>query len=283
MNAREKQSFYQLIREHSHTRGSSLAALRVLRAYKSALDRLRCAPADFAALFAETNDLIRGTEPRIVPLVHLIENLEAELAPYLAQPLGELKSRVAAGIDRQIALLEGQIDAVIRKGAALIADDDFIIAHSPSIEVRGIFAQAHDELQRRFRVLVVEQHFVRIRQIIETLTQAGIDHIIIPECNLSHYMTQARRLFLGAISVTSDRKVVTTEGSANIASLCHHHGIPIYLFACGLKFAHQAADQQAIPHQQRQCTQGGLCYQVTYHSHDMVDLGLVDHLITDRA
>jgi len=283
MNALEKQSLYQLIRDHSHTRGSSLAAIRVLQAYKAALSRLRCAPTDFAALFAETNDLIRGTEPRIVPLLHLIENLEAEVKPQLTRPWSELKSIVTASIDRQIARLEGQIDAVIRKGTALIADDDFIIAHSPSIEVRGIFAKAHDEYRRRFRVLVVEQRFVRIRKLIETLSKAGIDHIIIPEYNLSHYMTQARRLFLGAISVTSDRKVVTTEGAANIASLCHHHGIPIYLFACSLKFAHKASDQQAIPHQQRQCTQGGLCYQVTYYSHDMVDLALVDHLITDRA
>jgi len=132
-------------------------------------------------------------------------------------------------------------------------------------------------------LLVVEQQFLRIRQLIETLAQEGIDHLVIPEYNLSHYMGQAHKLFLGALSVTSDRKVVTTEGSANIASLCRHHGIPIYLFACSLKFAHQAAAQQAIPRRQRQCTQGGVCYQVTSFSHDMVDLALVDHLVTDES
>jgi translation initiation factor 2B subunit (eIF-2B alpha/beta/delta family) len=95
-------------------------------------------------------------------------------------------------------------------------------------------------------------------------------------------MGRVNKLFLGAISVTNDRKVITTAGSANIASLCRHHRIPIYLFTCSLKFTHQVSEEQHIPNKQHKVSHNGVSYPVTSFSHDIVDLTLIDHVITEK-
>ncbi|MGD9211787.1 MAG: hypothetical protein PVI90_13470, partial [Desulfobacteraceae bacterium] len=223
MNSAEKESLFQLLRDQSHTRGSSIATLSALSAYRTALGRLTSNTETFPKLFNEINELILQTEPRIIPLIHLVEQLQVRVQPYLKLPFEELKKMTLKNIDDLIALFENQIESVIQKGVEVICQGDFIITHSPSFEVEGILRKAYTDQNLTFRVLVVEQDFVRIRNLIKNLDQIGIDHIVIPEYSLSHYMGRVNKLFLGAISVTNDRKVITTAGSANIASLCRHH------------------------------------------------------------
>lgn len=47
---------------------------------------------------------------------------------------------------------------------------------------------------------------------------------------------QGNKVFMGALSITEDMKVISAIGSANIVSLCHLSNLPVYLFANTLKF-----------------------------------------------
>jgi translation initiation factor eIF-2B subunit alpha len=281
MNSTERESLYQLIRDHSHTRGSSMATISALSAYRTALARLTSSTDAFPELFREINALIMQTEPRIISLIHLVEQLEERVLTHLNQPFEALKGLILKGIDDLITLFEAQIEGVIQKGVRVISQGDFIITHSPSYEVEEILKRAYTDQKRTFRVLVVEQDFIRIRNLIKCLHQTGIDHVVIPEYNLSHYMGQVNKLFLGAISISSDKKMVATAGSANIAGLCRHYRIPIYLFICSLKFSHQVAEKQFVPSEHRQVTRDGVSYPVTSYSHDIVDMTLINHIITE--
>jgi translation initiation factor 2B subunit (eIF-2B alpha/beta/delta family) len=85
-------------------------------------------------------------------------------------------------------------------------------------------------------VIVLKQDLAKTRRLIKSLSAADIDMEIIPEYSLSHYIEQGSKVFMGALSITKDLKVVSAVGSANIVSLCHLNNLPIYLFANTLKF-----------------------------------------------
>jgi len=283
MKSNELESLYQLFRDHETVMGTSRTTTVALQSIHDSIQRLRCLPDDFENLVLELAEVIKNTQPKIIPLVHLIEAFEAEMRPHFGKPLNEAKACALAILDQKRALYKSVVERLVDHGRRLIEDGDVIIAHSPSLVVRNALTSAHTDLQRKFRVIVLEQHFIRIKQLIRDLAAGGIEHMVIPEYNLSHFMEIANKLFLGAISVTPDRKVVTTVGSANIAGLCHLNGIPVYLLINSLKFAHQSVAGQKIFKADQKQDKENLIYTQTTFSHDMVDFDLIDHVITEEG
>jgi translation initiation factor 2B subunit (eIF-2B alpha/beta/delta family) len=283
MKAVELDSLYKLFRNHEVVMGTSQTTILALQSFRDSIQRLRCPPQAFENLVLELDSVIKNTQPKIIPLVHLIEAFEAEMRPHFGKPLDQAKACALSILDAKLALFQSFIDRVVDHGRRLIEDGDVIIAHSPSLVVRNALVSAHIDLQRRFRVIVLEQQFIRIKQLIRDLSANGVQHLVIPEYNLSHFLNEAKRLFLGATSVTSDRKVITTVGSANITGLCHLNGIPVYLLVYSLKFAHKSIAEQKIYKIDEKQSQENLTYMHTTFSHDVVDFALIDHVITEEG
>jgi translation initiation factor eIF-2B subunit alpha len=283
MKPMELESLYQLFRDHEEVMGASRTTIVALQSFRDSIQRLRCSPPVFENLVLELDEVIKNTEPRIIPLVHLVEAFEREMRPYFGKPLNEAKSHALAILDQKLALFNSSNERLIDYGRHLIKDGDVIIAHSPSLPIRHALASAHTDLHRQFRVIVLEQHFIRIKQLIRDLAVSGIDHLVIPEYNLSHFLDTANKVFLGATSVTPDRKVISTVGSANIVGLCHLNGIPIYLLVNSLKFAHQSVAGQKIHKEDQKQSKENLIYTQTTFSHDIVDFDLIDHVITEEG
>jgi translation initiation factor eIF-2B subunit alpha len=283
MKPMELESLYQLFRDHEAVMGTSRTTVVALQSLRDSIQRLRCPPHDFENLLLELGSVIKNTQPKIIPLVHLIEAFETEMRPHFGKPLSEAKACALAILDQKLALFNFSNDQLVDFGRRLIKDGDVIIAHSPSLAVRGALVSARTDLHRQFRVIVLEQHFIRIRQLIRDLAANGIEHLVIPEYNLSHFLNTASKLLLGAISVTADRKVIATIGSANIVGLCHLNGIPVYLLVNSLKFAHKGAAGQKIYKSDRQQSRESLTYMQTTFSHDLVDFNLIDHVITEEG
>jgi translation initiation factor eIF-2B subunit alpha len=279
----ELESLYQLFRDHEEVMGTSRTTIVALQSIRDSIQRLRCPPHALENLVLELDDVIKNTQPKIIPLVHLIEAFESEMRPHFGKPLDAAKACALAILDQKLALFQSAIERLVDHGRRLIEDGDVIIAHSPSLVIRNALTSAHTDLQRKFRVIVLEQHFIRIKQLIRDLAASGVEHMVIPEYNLSHFMEIANKLFLGATSVTPDRKVITTVGSANIAGLCHLNGIPVYLLINSLKFAHQSVAGQKIFKADQKQDKENLIYTQTTFSHDMVDFDLIDHVITEEG
>ena len=283
MKSMELGSLYQLFRDHEEVMGTSRTTIVALQSFCDSIQKLRCPPQAFENLVLELDAVIKNTEPKIIPLVHLVEGFEAEMKPHFAKPLNEAKACALAILKQKLALFNSAVERLVDHGRRLIADGDVVIAHTPSLAVRNALVSAHADLHRQFRVIVLEQHFIRIRQLIRDLAAAGIEHLVIPEYNLSHFMDTAKKLLLGATSVTPDRKVIATIGSANIAGLCHLNGIPVYLLVNSLKFAHQSVTGQKIHKTDQMQSKENLKYTQITFSHDIVDFDLIDHVITEEG
>jgi len=138
-------------------------------------------------------------------------------------------------------------------------------------------------LRKKFQILILKQDFIKTKWLISDFSKAGLDHIVVPEYNLSQYLETANKLFIGAMSVTPDKKVIAAVGTAGIVSLCHLNKIPVYLLINSLKFAHQIFLKQNIHKKEEIKQEDDLTYRLTTYSHDKIDLNLIDHLITEAG
>lgn len=137
------------------------------------------------------------------------------------------------------------------------------------------------DMEKNINVIVLQQDLAKTKRMIGQLRQSDVPLQAVPEHSLSHYIGQADKMFCAALSVTADRKVVAPVGTANITSLCHFHKIPVYLFANTLKFAHGVADDQRIHRETVRQDKDAQAYELVTYSHDVVDLNMVDCLVTE--
>jgi translation initiation factor eIF-2B subunit alpha len=274
-------TLYQLVREYMDVMGASRTTLAALKSYIDSVRRLRCTAADFKRLLLELNDVIKNTEPKVIPLVHLIEDFEFEMEPHFGAELEAAKSDAIDILGRKLKQFEAQTEKLTRNCVQSIEQDDFIIAHSPTAYIQQAFVRAHRDEERMFRVLVLKQDFLRTRQLVSALEEHQVEHLVIPEYNLSHYLGAVNKLFIGAVSVSADQKAVTAIGTANVVGLCHVHKIPVHLFVEAIKFAHGPIMTQRIYREEHDKVESDFTFRMTTFSHDIVDLKMVDHVITE--
>lgn len=275
------QALHDLIREYLQTIGASRTTIEVLRSYIHAVSRLECAPERYGALVEALNAALCRTEPIVAPLVHLIDAFEAEIKPYLSGPMDLAKEKTVDILTRALERFEADTARLTEHCMACIEPGDFIAVHGSTAYIREALIRAHTELARSFSVLVLKQNFPRTRELVRALEQHHIPHVLIPEYNLSHYLGSLSKLIIGAVSVTTDNKAVTGIGTANVVSLCHGHGVPVHLFIESIKLTPGALPDQHIHTVARDAVEEDFTFHMTTFSHDIVDLTMVDHLITE--
>ena len=283
MKTQANQTLYNLIRAYLHSLGTSRTTVVALKSYIDAVGRLECTDADFRSMLEGLNVVIKNTEPKVIPLVHLIETFEAEMATIGDLPLEIAKKRAVESLAQKLESFQTATAKVTRRCMNCIEPGDLIIAHSSTAYIRDALVRAHTELKMAFKVLVLKQDFIRTKELINDLEHHRVDHILIPEYNLSHYLRSTSKLFIGAVSVTSDNRAVTGIGTANVVSLCHWYHVPVYLFVESIKFAHQALADQHIYNEAQQKTEVDFTFHMKTFSHDFIDLAMVDHLITEMG
>jgi len=283
MKAQANQPLYDLIRAYMNSLGASRTTVVALKSYIDAVERLRCNPADFRPMLAKLNTVIKNTEPKVIALVHLIEAFESEMATVGDLPLEADKKVAIDLLTRKLAGFQSDTARVTAHCMDCIAPGDLIIAHSPTAYIRDALVRTHTELQRTYKVLVLKQDYIRAKALVNDLKHHLVDHILIPEYNLSHYLKTASKLFIGAVSVTSDNQVVTGIGTANVVSLCNWYHVPVYLFVESIKFAHHTLPDQHIYTEDRDQTDADFTFHMKTFSHDFFDLAMVNHVITETG
>ena len=72
MNIADRDKLYSLFRDHGEALGTNRTTMTVLQSFINAVKLLRCKREYLLAQYAELIEIIKSTEPRIVPLIHLI-------------------------------------------------------------------------------------------------------------------------------------------------------------------------------------------------------------------
>ena len=178
--------------------------------------------------------------------------------------------------------LELEMNSLIKFGLNSIDDDDFIVIHSIEENIEHLIPEAKKK-GKKFKILVLKQDIITTSQILKILTNHNIEFEVIPEYDLVHYFDEITKLFIGTQALTNDNHLICDPGTSNIVSECHIHDIPIYLFLKTLKFSHYPAAEQNILKNNYQDESGGIEYNFSIHSNDIIKLKLINKIITDKG
>lgn len=281
MNPSEKENLDRLFRYHGNVLGAARTTVLALNALIRAISQLDLEVDDIMTRYKELADGIRTTEPRIIPLIHMLEQFEKAVRPHLDAAPEELRDAAVKILKKKIALYESRVERVVRHGIQFVEDGDGIILHSPSTIITDILLQAKQVMLREFSVIVLQLDPVRTPQAARSLNEADISHIVIPHFDLCHYVERANKILLGAVSITRDLKVVAPVGTSTTLGLCRYNNIKSYLFANSFAFSHGLSDAQRIHREEKDVSAPRTTYQLTSHSHDLVDLDLIDVLVNE--
>lgn len=279
----KEQSLYHLMRDYMAVMGTSRTTVIALQAYINAIQRVDCEDKELKPLILSLNRVINHAEPKNVSLWHLIREFETEMAPHFNTPKDQLKNRAVDILTRKLKRFETDTRNLTERCAECIHSGDFIIVSSPTGYIRNALILAHAHLERSFRILVLKQDLPRTRDIVEALDHHEIPYELIPQYNLSHYLASATKLFISAVSVTSDNKAITGLGTAGAVSICHAHQVPVYMFVESLKFSQTPLSGQHIYKTEKKHVESEVVFHVTTFSNDFVDLNQVDHMITEKG
>jgi len=280
MKQEDRQNLFKLFRDHGDVLGTHGTTLVALESFVRSIQDLKCSADQLQSLVTELVQSIKDTEPQITPLVHLIEAFENDMRGRFSDDVPATKQKIIDVLNAKIERLQAIGEEMVVSGLQCIARYDVVIVYSTSASIRDTLVKAR-KIGKPFEVLILKQDFTKTRKLIWTASGEDIEHEVIPEYNLSNFITKANKFFLGTMSITPDRKAVCPLGAAEVVSLCHLNKIPIYLFANSLKFSHKQSAQHRIHEKQENHRVGHTSYSMTIHSHCLVDLSHVDFIVRE--
>jgi translation initiation factor eIF-2B subunit alpha len=281
MKDKDKAILNRLMREHEAVFGASRVTMIALRAFMAALDELNCPRDQLRHQCLELTQAIKQTQPKVIPLIHLIEEFEAEMEPLFGGDTAAVKAGAIEILQAKHDKLQAKSGKIIELGLTVIDQGDTIAVHTVNINVINIITLAHQVMDKQLNVILLQQDQAHTKRIISRLRMASVSYQAVPEYALNHFIGKADKMFFGALSITADGQVVAPIGTANITSLCHFHHIPVYLFANTLKFSHGHAQDQHIHQETITQAKDAEAYELTTYSHDVMDLNLVDFLVSE--
>ena len=282
MIGQERETLNELLLYHSHTIGAARLTPLALTALIQAFREVKPSQVDLLVLFEEVREAVRDSRPKPIPLIRLLRQFEREFIPF-TETVGFEEQRLIAIriLEEKKALYEGKRDLVTQQGLEHLEDGDSIIVHSASSVVTNILIEASKRPDANFMVFVLQLDPVRTPQVAGALEEAGIPNLIVPVHDLCHYQGQASKIFVGALTITPDRKMVAPVGTANVLSICHLAGIKSYLFANTLHYSLGIGRTQQIDRTDFELADPTTRFSVTSHSHDLVDLRLIDTIVNE--
>ena len=282
MIGEDRETLNELLLYHSHTIGAARLTPLALDALIEAFRELKPSKAGLPVLFQEVREAIRDSRPKPIPLIRLLRLFEREFLPFVETvDFDEQRSIAIRILEEKKAIYLQKRDLVTLQGLKHLEDGDSIIVHSAGSVVTNILIEASNQQDTNFMVFVLQHDPVRTPQVAGALEEAGIPNIIVPVHDLCHYQGQANKIFVGALTITPDRKVVAPVGTANVLSICHVVGVKSYLFANTLHYSLGIARTQQIDRTDFEFLEPESRFSVTSHSHDLVDLRLIDTIVNE--
>jgi len=276
---------HKLLRDLGDVQGIARMTIMSLNGFIESIRQLKCERDELRPRYLELSKTIKTSKPKIIPLIHLMMQFEDEMKTNLlsdmsAEKIRELSIQI---LEDKINLFQSNMARVTEHGINYINNKDCIIVHSASTVVTNILIKAKEKGAKQFKVIILVDNPERTRQTIRAMREYGIEHISVPAYNLSHHLAEANKMFVGAMTITTDFKMVAPTGLAGTISLCRHNNIAVHLFANSLHYSHKDSDQQLIFEEKKETHSANIDFSMTTHSHDLVSLDLIDYNITENG
>jgi translation initiation factor eIF-2B subunit beta len=239
----------------------------------------------FRVQIREVCKIITNSQPRMFPIDNLIILLEHELKKnsyFENKNISVKKSGTIEIIEDLITRLNYDMRELANQGLDHITDGDFIVLHAVEEPVELLLPEAK-KMGKEFEVLILRQESVKTNRVIKIMEENQIKFTVIPEWDLIHTFDKVTKLFIGAYAITADGRFVSDSGTSNIVSECYIHKLPIYLFAPILEITPTVSDNQNLYLKEESQYASGVDYTLISHSCDIVNLDLVNHIITDQG
>ena len=264
---------------------SSQTSIITLRAIIKAVKFLECEDDMFCVQIREVCKIITNSQPRMFPIDNLIILLEHELKKnsyFEDKNISVKKSGTIEIIEDLITRLNYDMRELANQGLDHITEGDFIVLHAVEEPVELLLPEAK-KMGKEFEVLILRQESVKTNRVIKIMEKNQIKFTVIPEWDLIHTFDKVTKLFIGAYAITADGRFVSDSGTSNIVSECYIHKLPIYLFAPILEITPTISDNQNLYLKEESQYASGVDYTLISHSCDIVNLDLVNHIITDQG
>ncbi len=283
MDEKARENLNRLLRDHEDLVGASRMTEIALKSLKTAIDELQPGERDLADHIHGFCDVLRQTEPRIIPLLNLIDRFEKALRAHEdgGKSTEEIRQAAREILDEKLALFAEKVRKVTEHGLAYIKEGETIIVHTASIGMRNMFITAKSELGINYRMVLLDQGNEKTAQLIKDFTRAGIDLLVVPEFDVGQVLEWADKIFIGALAATPDGKLICSVGTDNIVGMCKLHRIPVILFINTLKFSYQPAEDQHIHEVDQIKCIDSIPFSFRKSSHCTVELDHIDIMITE--
>lgn len=285
MKKKDLDILYKLFRDHEDVIGSTNTTILAIESFIESIRQLRCSKEGIKKQIFELSEAIKNTEPKIMALIHLIEMFEDDMKKennFDKKTVEEVKECSIRILGDKIGLMKSNLHRLIDHGVPMIKDKDTIIIHSPSTVVKNILMKAKVS-GKKYRIILLKQDEIKTKQIIRRLKKENIEHIVVPEYNLSQVIGTATKMMIGATSVSTDGKIITAVGKGGVVSMCHINKVPVYLFVNSLKFSHKSCKEQNVHRKKVKKSHHNIDYSMIQHSHDVIDLKFIDKIFTEKG
>ncbi len=283
---RDQENLFKLFRDHMEINGGLYTTKIALNSFIESLKLLKAADVkDMKEQISGLLHTVRCSKPRITPLISMFEHCKEGFDRILQQEgrsPDEIRETLIAEVEKNLSRISESIEKVSDNGKTHVADGDFIIIHSVSTILGTLLRKAKAD-GKDFKVLLLKQDPLKTNQVEKQLSEADIAYVVAPEYSFVHFMDQATKLFLGALAVTEDDKVVCSTGTAGIVSIAHLNHLPVYLFVSPLSFSDQKCCDHNIHRKEELVCDFGIEHKEISHSNDVVDICLMDHIISEEG
>ena len=130
MKNKEIEILYRLFRDHEDRVGATRTAILSLEAFAKSIEELKCTKETIRSQMFELSEIIRNSEPKIVTLIHLIEQFEAQMEEennFDKKTVKEIKRMAVRILERIVKRFELNLDQIAKYGEGFIEDRDVIV------------------------------------------------------------------------------------------------------------------------------------------------------------
>ncbi|MGD9732240.1 MAG: hypothetical protein AB7U45_08660, partial [Desulfamplus sp.] len=141
-------TMYKLLRDIGDIQGIARTTVLALESFIASIKELECSREEVADLYMELADAVKNSQPKVIPLIHLIERFEKDMRQLMKTDpsIEEIRDKAEASLKEQIELFKNNASKVTEHGLNYIKNGDVIIVHSASSVVTNILIRAKESL-----------------------------------------------------------------------------------------------------------------------------------------